>query len=269
MAADRRRSLPGMNLVRAVLSDGGDTDTGTPAPFVLTESGRLDVDPAAWAQPLPLSLWERLPKSDREAHERLVRGHADAAARARRLADKARAVADADEQALRAALSDGKAPPKPKREEAAQAAARAAHEAKVAAELLVEHGRGLAPLLDDNTAAETVRDEQQAARAHIAEASAHADACRESLRKAGECGGVARWVATLIERRRQLVWRPVSAPYSPRVAQANQLAQETRVYLDAELGEQQHRDAPPPEHHAPAGAPPSGTWVSSPVDPTA
>jgi hypothetical protein len=96
-----------MNMIRGTVAPERG-DTGTRAAFRLMESGRRDPDPAAWLKPLPPVLWRPLSEEDRETHERLGRGHAEAAARATELAAKVRETEAADEQALRTALRSGR-----------------------------------------------------------------------------------------------------------------------------------------------------------------
>jgi hypothetical protein len=257
-----------MSLVRGTVApEGGDTETPRAA-FALTESGRRDLDPSTWLRPLPPTLWRRLPEQDRDAHERLAHGLAEAVGRAHEAAATARATTADDERALRAALTAGERPPKPKAPAAEQAAEQAKHEAVVAAELVIESGGELVRKFGDDEMSAAIGEAEQAAREVIARMPAQVDALHDALREVSELGGEARWLAQLLERRHQLPWRPTSAPYSQRMAQAGHYAAELAVYVAAELDEQAWRDAPPPEHTPPRGAPAPGTWTSSGIDPT-
>ena len=253
-----------MNVIRGTVAEGTETP---PRPFRIRSSGRLDPDPAEWTSPLPPLLAKRLPAEQREQHERTVATWGEAASKAREQGVKARQAAVDDEQALREAVASGSKPPKPKAVTAEAAAAEAQRAEEMAAVLVLESGRELAAGFSDDDLAAAIGEAKAQAAALVEALPELVDGMVEQLQEAGRLGGEAAWCGGLRERRIVAPWRPSSAPATHRLAAAAAAAQTLRERVLAELEERDWKAAPV-EHHAPAGAPPVGAWVSGEVDPT-
>jgi hypothetical protein len=245
-----------------------DAEAPPPRPFRIRDSGRLDPDPAQWARPLPPLLWQRLDAEQRQAHERAVAAYAEAHGKARELAAKARQAALDDEQALRKAVSEGGKPPKPKAPALEQAAAEAQRAEEMAAVLVLESGRALAERLSDDDLEAVISEAKQQSAAIVATIPELVDRMLEELQEAGRLGAQAAWAGRLRERRIQAPWRPSSQPVSQRLSAAVQHAAELKTYAQAETSEREWKASGPPQHHAPPGAPPAGSWVAGKPDPT-
>lgn len=255
-------------LLRGTLAAEQGPDAPPPRPFGLQGSARRDLDASDVARPVPPLLWQRLDDEQRQAHERAVATYAEANAQAHELAVKARQQAADDEQALRDAIVADLKVPAAKAPALEQQAAEAQRAQEMAGRLVLESGGRLVEALSDADVAAAIAEALEQQAEVIAAIPELVDRLLAELAEAGGLGGQAEWCGRLVETRSQQPWRPASRPASHRLAAAAQHAQEVRVYVAAELSEQAWRDASPPEHVAPAGAPPAGTWVSTGIDPT-